>query len=206
MSDYSYLDDNSLLKLSSEGDRSAEEQLAMRYLRLVRICSRPLFLAGGDSEDLIQEGMFGLLSAIRQYDPSLNTQFKTYAELCIKRRLLSAVKSASRLKHIPLNSGVSLDSLLSDEAQIAPSASTELFRRSPEEQVLARENEEELYVSLRSCLSKLEREVLDRFLDGLSYGEIAAATGKDEKAVDNAVQRIRRKLAQKLNPGDISIS
>jgi len=206
MTDYSILEDSELQRLASEGDRAAEEQLALRYARLVKICSRPLFLAGADSEDLIQEGMLGLLTAIRQYDASQNTQFKTYAELCIKRRLLSAVRSASRLKHTPLNSGVPLDTLLSDESQIAQSAYTELFRQSPEEQVLARENKEELYISFQKCLSKLERKVLDSYLDGLSYSEIAVLLGKDEKSVDNAVQRIRRKLAQNLKPGDISIS
>lgn len=205
MLNYAEIEDNVLQRLASEGDRSAEECLATRYARLVRICSRPLFLAGGDSEDLIQEGMFGLLAAIRQYDPLQNASFKTYAELCIRRRLLSAVKSASRLKHIPLNDGVSLDSLLSDESQIPLSAYTELFRRTPEEQVLARENKEELYSSFNRCLSKFEAVVLKHYLDGLSYGEIAVITGKDIKAIDNAVQRIRRKLARNLNSGDISI-
>ena len=204
MINYSDFDDNVLQSMASDGDRMAEEQLAMRYTRLVRICARPLFLAGGDSEDLIQEGMFGLLSAIRQYDPSKEAAFKTYAEYCIKHRLLSAVKSASRLKHIPLNDGVSLDSLLSEEPQTA--AYNELFRRTPEEHVLARENQEELYLSFDRCLSKLEKEVLGHYLEGASYSEIARLTGKSEKSVDNAVQRIRRKLAQNFQPGDISIS
>ena len=205
MFNYTELDDNVLQKLANDGDRNAEEQLAIRYTRLVRICARPLFLAGGDSEDLIQEGMFGLLSAIRQFDPSMSTAFKTYAELCIKNRLLSAVKSAARLKHIPLNDGISLDAILSDESQIPLSAYTELFQRSPEELVLARENKKELELSFTKCLSKLEKNVLAHYLDGLSYDEIANAIGKDTKAVDNAVQRIRRKLAQNLTPGDISL-
>ena len=111
MIDYAGMDDTVLLKLASDGDRDAEDALAARYLRLVRICSRPLFLAGGDSEDLIQEGTFGLLSAIRSYDPADGTMFKTYAEHCIRMRLLSAIKSASRLKHVPLNDGISLEEL-----------------------------------------------------------------------------------------------
>lgn len=205
MLNYAELEDNVLQKLANEGNRDAEEQLAIRYSRLVRVCARPLFLAGGDSEDLTQEGMFGLLSAIRQYDPSMNASFKTYAELCIRNRLLSAVKSASRLKHNPLNDGVSLDAILSDESQIPLSAYTELFQRSPEELVLARENNEELQSSFKKCLSKLEVKVLGFYLDGLSYDEIAKAIGKDTKAVDNAVQRLRRKLAQNLTPGDISL-
>lgn len=205
MFNYTELDDNVLQKLANNGDRNAEEQLAIRYTRLVRICARPLFLAGGDSEDLIQEGMFGLLSAIRQFDPSMSTAFKTYAEFCIKNRLLSAVKSAARLKHIPLNDGISLDAILSDESQIPLSAYTELFQRSPEELVLARENKKELELSFTKCLSKLEKKVLTHYLEGLSYDEIANAIGKDPKAVDNAVQRIRRKLAQNLTPSDISL-
>lgn len=206
MINYAELDDNVLQAKACCGDRLAEQQLAMRYSRLVRICSRPLFLAGGDNEDLIQEGMLGLLSAIRQYDPKMNASFKTYAELCIRRRMLSAVKSASRNKHNPLNDRVSLDSLLSEETQIPLSAYTELFRRTPEEQVLARENKEELYLSFERCLSKLEKAVLSLYLDGLSYADIAKELGKDEKAVDNAVQRIRRKLARNLSSGEISIS
>lgn len=201
---YSGFDDSELLKLASGGDRTAEEQLAERYARLVRVCARPLFLAGGDSEDLIQEGMFGLLSAIRQYDPNGSASFKTFAELCITRRLYSAVKSASRLKHLPLNDGLSLDYILSEESQTQLAANPDAFRRSPEEQVLARESKSELQNAFALDLSRLEKKVLDLYLDGLSYEEIAAKTGRDVKSVDNAVQRIRRKLARDPILGDIS--
>lgn len=209
MFNYADLEDNELQKLAVQGDRLAEEQLVSKYMRLVRICARPLFLAGGDSEDLIQEGMFGLLSAIRQFDHEHNTSFKTFAECCIYNRLKSAVKSASSLKHIPLNDGVPLDSILSDESQTPMSAYAELFQKSPEEQVLARENNkytEELYLSLLNVLSKFEKEVLIHYLSGLSYKEIARAIAKDEKSVDNAIQRIRRKTARLLKSGDISDS
>ena len=206
MINYSELDDNRLQELAAVGDRQAEERLVVKYMRLVRRCSRPFFLVGGAPEDLIQEGMLGLLSAIRQYDPKQNATFKTYAELCIKNRLLSAVKTDSRLKHNPLNDGVPLDSLLSEEYQIPLLAYTELFRRTPEEQVLARENKMELQQSFKRCLSPMERNVLRLYLDGLSYQEIAEQTGKPIKAVDNAIQRIRRKLAQNLDSGVISKS
>lgn len=206
MINYSELDDNRLQELAAVGDRQAEERLVVKYMRLVRRCSRPFFLVGGAPEDLIQEGMLGLLSAIRQYDPKQNAAFKTYAELCIKNRLLSAVKTDSRLKHNPLNDGVPLDSLLSEESQIPLLAYTELFRRTPEEQVLARENKMELQQSFKRCLSPMERNVLRLYLDGLSYQEIAEQTGKPIKAVDNAIQRIRRKLAQNLDSGVISNS
>ena len=206
---YAEFEDNDLQKLASEGDRDAEEALTERYLRLVRICARPLFLAGGDSEDLIQEGMFGLLSAIRTFKSEQGTAFKTYAEHCIRNRLLSAVKSASSIKHIPLNDGVSYEALLSDESQIPLLAYAELFRRTPEEQVLARENKEstdEFFLSFSQKLSKYEKIVLNLYLKGLSYKEIAENTAKNDKAVDNAIQRIRRKLAQMLKSGDISRS
>ena len=206
MINYSELDDNRLQELAAVGDRQAEERLVVKYMRLVRRCSRPFFLVGGAPEDLIQEGMLGLLSAIRQYDPKQNAAFKTYAELCIKNRLLSAVKTDSRLKHNPLNDGLPLDSLLSEESQIPLLAYTELFRRTPEEQVLARENKMELQQSFKRCLSPMERNVLRLCLDGLSYQEIAEQTGKPIKAVDNAIQRIRRKLAQNLDSGVISKS
>ena len=206
MINYSELDDNRLQELAAVGDRQAEERLVVKYMRLVRRCSRPFFLVGGAPEDLIQECMLGLLSAIRQYDPKQNAAFKTYAELCIKNRLLSAVKTDSRLKHNPLNDGLPLDLLLSEESQIPLLAYTELFRRTPEEQVLARENKMELQQSFKRCLSPMERNVLRLYLDGLSYQEIAEQTGKPIKAVDNAIQRIRRKLAQNLDSGVISKS
>lgn len=206
MFNYSTIDDNDLQRLAANGDSFAEEALVERYMRLVRICARPLFLAGGDSEDLIQEGMFGLLSAIRQYDPDQKASFKTFAEHCIKNRLLTAVKSASSTKHIPLNARVSLDALLSDESQTTSLAYAVSFQKSPEEQVLARENKMELQQSFKRCLSPMERNVLRLYLDGLSYQEIAEQTGKPIKAVDNAIQRIRRKLAQNLDSGVISKS
>lgn len=205
MFEYADMNDMELLQLASKGDRLAEEALAGRYMRLVRACARPMFLAGGDSEDLIQEGMFGLLSAIRQFDKNAGASFRTFAEHCIRKRLLSAVKSASRLKHFPLNDGMSLEQL-SEDPSPQLSVTPEFFRYSPENLVLARESKEELYAVFAQCLSKLERKVLDLYLDGFSYGEIAARLDKDAKSIDNAVQRIRRKLARNPNLGDISIS
>lgn len=202
---YSQISDNELLQLAEEGDREAEDQLALRYTRLVKICARPFFLVGGDGEDLIQEGMLGLLSAIREFDLSMNTSFKTYAEICVKRRIYSAIKTASRKKHEPLNDMVSFDDVLSDESQSnVMSSYSEVFRRTPEEQVLARESADEIFQSYSRCLSKFEAVILGLYLQGLSYSEIAESCGKPEKSVDNAVQRIRRKLARNLNLSDIS--
>ena len=201
--DYSALSDTELQQRAVSGDRAAEEFLAERYMRLVRSCARPLFLAGGDSEDLIQEGMFGLLSAIRQFDFSDGTSFHTFAEHCIRMRLFSAIKSASRLKHLPLNDGVSLEQL-SEDSPMQLSAIPDVFRRNPEDLVLARERTEELYSELTQCLSRFEKQVLQLYLEGHSYREIAARLSKEEKAIDNAVQRIRRKLARNPSFGDIS--
>ena len=203
MTDYSALDDRTLQKHAVEGDRNAEEVLVERYLRLVRICARPLFLAGGDSEDLIQEGTFGLLSAIKNYDPEDGTSFRTFAEHCIRMRLLSAIKSASRNKHFPLNDGISLEQL-SEESSADLSALSENFRCNPEELVLARESKEELYAAFSRCLSRFEIKVLDLYLEGLSYREIAERLCKSAKSVDNAVQRIRHKLARDTTFGDFS--
>lgn len=207
MDSYStYYNDEELQAMAAKGDSRAEEQLAARFARLVKICARPFFLSGGDSEDLTQEGMLGLLSAIREYNGDMNASFKTYAEQCIKNRLISAVRSASRKKHTPLNDGVSLDDFLSDEEQSQAALLGEQFRRVPEEQVLARESADEVFLTYSRCLSAFENQILELFLEGLSYQEMAERVGRSQKSVDNAVQRIRNKLARYYNPGDISMS
>jgi len=197
-----HLSDEQLQALAVSGESGAEDALARRYVRLVRICARPYFLIGGDSEDLLQEGMLGLLMAMREYDPGKGASFHTYAETCIRNRIQSAIRSASRKKHAPLNDGVSLDYVLSDESQ---SLGDQFISRSPEEQVLARETEKELISASVKRLSALEAQILSLYLDGLSYQEMAAVSGRDVKAVDNAVQRIRKKLAN-LPSGDHSVS
>ena len=128
MTEYTNYPDNELQRLAAEGDAAAEETLIDRYARLVRICARPFFLAGGDSEDLTQEGMLGLLSAIRRFDPKGSTPFRTFAEVCIRNRIIGAVKSASRKKHDPLNDGVSLEYIILSKNQ--PSALCPSLRRS----------------------------------------------------------------------------
>ena len=197
---YTSMQDEALLLLAAKGDRDAEEQLAVRYSWLVRMCARPFFLAGGDSEDLTQEGMFGLLRAIREYDPSTKVPFHSFAETCIRNRLLSAIKTATRLKHMPLNSGVSLEEILNEETNPAL-PQEKAFRRDPEEMVLARESTDELFHTIDRYLSKYEREILRLYLEGRSYREIAQTFGRSEKSVDNAVQRIRKKIAKVKSSG-----
>ena len=204
MTDIHSFTDSDLQSMAVQGDKNAEEALLERYARCVRMCSRPYVLAGGDIEDLIQEGMLGLLSAIRSYDGAGGVPFKAYAELCIHNRIRSAVKSASRRKHLPLNSGVPLDDLLSEESM--PEAFLSFDRRTTEDQVLDKENEQELQSAFAKHLSPFEQTILSHYLNGLSYGEMAVQTGKSEKSIDNAVQRIRRKLARLPHFGDFSES
>lgn len=178
--------DETLCSLAAQGCRDAEEELVKRYSRQVRVCARPYFLTGGDSEDLIQEAMFGLLKAIREFEPNRDTRFRTFAEVCIRNRIRSAVASAARNKHAPLNDSVPFETpMLGSEA-------------SPEELYISREEETERLARLGRQLSPLEREVLTRFLLGLSYQEISEQVGRPVKSVDNAVQRIRRKVAGSL--------
>lgn len=191
--------DETLCRLAASGDREAEESLAGRYSRLVRVCTRPYFLAGGDSEDLIQEGMIGLLSAIRGFRPEKETVFRTYAETCIRNRVRSAVRSAVRDKHSPLNDSVSIDSHQFND--ITPS-----FVDDPEGMLISRENRKSQRKALQGILSDFENTVLELYLDGLSCQEIAQRVGKPLKSVDNAIQRIRRKAAPFLTSGDISVS
>ena len=204
MDDFTNLSDEALQALAAAGDSRAEDALACRYVRLVRICARPFFLAGGDSEDLTQEGMLGLLSAIREYSSGQNTTFKVYAELCIQRRIYTAIKTAARKKHSPLNSGVSFEDAFGDETRTSNVHATLDLRRITEDQVLAKENADDFFQTYSRHLSTLERRILTLYLEGYSYRSISAQCGRDEKAVDNAIQRIRRKLARILPSGDIS--
>lgn len=189
--------DETLLKGVREGDGAAEELLILRYTRMVRACARPLFLAGGDSEDLLQEGLLGLLDAIREYDSGRDAGFPTFARVCIQNRLRSAVRSAAREKHMALNAAVPWEGQEGAEDRSGP--------ENPEDLVIAREAWREELARISRELSPFEGEVLAQYLEGSSYQEIARATGKPPKAVDNAVQRIRRKLGGTKH-GDISAS
>lgn len=189
--------DETLLKGVREGDGAAEELLILRYTRMVRACARPLFLAGGDSEDLLQEGLLGLLDAIREYDSGRDAGFPTFARVCIQNRLRSAVRSAAREKHMALNAAVPWEEQEGAEDRSGP--------ENPEDLVIAREAWREELARISRELSPFEGEVLTQYLEGSSYQEIARATGKPPKAVDNAVQRIRRKLGGTKH-GDISAS
>ena len=190
----------------AQGDSRAEEELVLRYNRVVRICARPYFLVGGDGEDLIQEGMVGLLNAIREFLPNKGTSFRTYAETCIRNRILSAIRAAARDKHTPLNYSVSFESPLSDGNSDSYAVDAiHTVQTDPEVLFITREEHQERLGTLKGQLSGFEAKILDLFLKGLSYAEIAVQTRRSPKAVDNAVQRIRRKVAQHLSSGDFSV-
>lgn len=191
------LTDEELCVLCGEGNRAAEEILVARYHRLVRSCARPYFLAGGDNDDLLQEGMFGLIKAMREYDPERDASFCTFASTCIRRRLYSVLKAAASGKHSPLNQSVPLNPSFFD-------ANSTFAQVDPEVLLIDREKAASLLQSTRKQLSEFEVKILGYYLDGLTCREIAETVGKSPKSVDNAVQRIRRKVAQHISSGDIS--
>ncbi len=191
------LSDESLCLALQNGNAVAEEILACRYHKLVRSCAHPFFLAGGDSEDLLQEGMLGLIKAMREFRSDREASFQTFAEVCIRRRLYSVIRSSLAGKHSPLNESVPLNAFLLD-------AQPQYSLLDPEDLLIDREKAAALLNRVRSQLSDLEIRVLDLYLDGCSCGEIAAMVGKPYKSVDNAVQRIRRKVARQISSGDIS--
>ncbi len=191
------LSDEELCLNVSQGNSQAETELVCRYGWLVRACARPLFLAGGDSEDLIQEGMLGLLAAIRSFDSGRDAAFRTFAEICIRSRLHSAVRAAQGGKHAPLNHSVSYEPPLFDGTNAYLFSSAE----SPEDVVIGREELKERLEALKGRLSKFEAQILPPYLSGLSCGEIAQRVGRTQKSVENAIQRIRRKTALQISSG-----
>lgn len=200
--DFSNISDEALCAASALGEAQAEEELVRRYGRLVRMCARPLFLAGGNSEDLIQEGMLGLLAAVRSFDPERSAAFRTYAEICIRSRLVTAVRAAQRDKHLPLNHSISFETPLFDGTSAYLFSSEE----SPEDVIIGREELQERLDALKGQLSGFEAEILSYYLGGLSCAEIAGRVHRSAKSVDNAVQRIRRKMARQTSTGESSES
>ena len=188
--------DEDLSAMASAGDRQAEEILVTRYHRLVRVITRPYFLAGGDSDDLIQEGMMGLMKAVREFDCSKEASFRTFAEVCIRNRVFSALRSAARAKHSPLNQSISIEAPFFDSNAYA-AVTGHSSSIDPEELLILRENAEHDLHRITQQLSAFERGVLSLYLDGRTCREIAADLKKSVKSVENAVQRIRRKAARR---------
>lgn len=196
-SELEQMSDEALCTALQNGTSAAGDILAHRYRKLVRCCAHPYFLAGGDSEDLLQEGMFGLIKAIREFRADREASFQTFAEVCIRSRLCSVIRASRAGKHSPLNESVPLNAFLLD-------AQPQYSQLDPEDLLIDREKAAALLNQVRSQLSELEVRVLDLYLDGCSCGEIAATVGKSYKSVDNAVQRIRRKIGRQISSGEIS--
>ena len=194
---YKEYSDELLVRMARDGDEKAEDFLLKKYKDFVRSKARAYFLVGGDSDDLIQEGMIGLYNAISHYDESKASSFMTYAAICINNKLLSAVSADNRKKNEPLNGYVSLYSVITDDAGEEASLSDVLpdtDNVNPENIILNEEQEKLARKRLLGKLSRLEKEILSYYLEGMSYSEIAAIIGKTEKSVDNAIQRIRSKM------------
>ena len=196
-SELEQMSDEALCTALQNGTSAAGDILAHRYRKLVRCCAHPYFLAGGDSEDLLQEGMFGLIKAMREFRADREASFQTFAEVCIRSRLCSVIRASRAGKHSPLNESVPLNAFLLD-------AQPQYSQLDPEDLLIDREKAAALLNQVRIQLSELEVRVLDLYLDGCSCGEIAATVGKSYKSVDNAVQRIRRKIGRQISSGEIS--
>ena len=188
------LSDEELVKAAQSGNNEALEAILSRYKNLVYAKSKPYFLAGADDDDIIQEGLIGLYKAVMDFDGNRFPFFKVFAGVCVTRHIITAVKAASRKKHLPLNSYVSLDKNTYDDDSDTTLLDIIAFSE--------RENMDGMEYKINKVLSKLETEVLVYYLEGLSYQEIAEKLGKDTKAVDNAVQRIKKKLESTLREGN----
>lgn len=204
LTDYHQLMDEDLVKLVHVGDSLALEYLINKYKSFVRAKARSYFLIGADREDIVQEGMIGLYKAIRDFRGDKLSSFKAFAELCITRQIITAIKTATRQKHIPLNSYVSLDKPIydedSDRTLLDILCGTKVA--DPEELMINQEEFDDIEVQMSEILSELERQVLRLYLDGQSYQEIAVDLNRHVKSIDNALQRVKRKLERYLEVRD----
>ena len=194
------MNDEEIVQLCHNGDVSAEEYLLYKYKNFVRSKARSYFLIGADHEDIVQEGMIGLYKAIRDYKAEKLSSFRAFAELCITRQIITAIKTATRQKHIPLNSYVSLNKPLYDEEsdRTLLDIIIEGGTSNPEDMIINQENLGHIHQKMNEVLSSLEQEVLSAYLDGKSYQEIADSLGRHVKSIDNALQRVKRKLEKYL--------
>ncbi|MBR5429973.1 MAG: RNA polymerase sporulation sigma factor SigH [Firmicutes bacterium] len=192
--------DEEVVELARQGDRDAQEYLIGKYKNFVRAKARSYFLIGADKEDIIQEGMIGLYKAIRDYRPDKLSSFRAFAELCITRQIITAIKTATRQKHIPLNSYISLNKPIYDEDSDRTLLDVISGTRvtDPEELVISQEDFDDIEAKLGEILSSLEWNVLMYYLEGKSYQDIAEGLDRHVKSIDNALQRVKRKLERYL--------
>ncbi len=192
------LSDEELVVLSNNGNAIAEEHLINRYKNCVGYCSSKYYMPGMEKDDIFQEGMIGLYNAIKDFNPK-KTSFKNFAMLCISRRIISLLKSANRQKHIPLNSSVSLDSIFSDEQYNSMIDTIETpTQHNPESILISQETLNMYEQKINELLSELELKVFKCYLGNMSYKDISKQLDISEKSVDNAVQRIKKKLVAVL--------
>ncbi len=194
--DYAQYRDEEIVKLAKQGNAYAEESLIQKYKKFVKNKAKAYFLIGADREDIIQEGMIGLFKAIRDFDETKLASFKAFAEMCITRQIITAIKSATRQKHIPLNSYISLSKPIyeeNSERTLMDMLSSEKVT-DPETIVVFKEEIDYIEAKVAGSLSKLEWKVLREYLLGNSYQEISDNMNKPIKSIDNALQRVKRKL------------
>ncbi len=195
------VEDGYLIALAKQGDPTAYDRIVRRYYGFVRLKASSYFLAGGDSDDLIQEGLVGLYKAVRDYRTDRESSFRNFAELCITRQIITAVKTATRNKHTPLNQYVSFSSSPSNAMEGEPTLDEIIpgpTVHDPVNQVISSEELRSLVDCLSSALSELESRVLALYLDGYSYEQVGERIGCDTKTVDNALQRVKRKIGVHL--------
>ncbi len=200
--DFENMADEEIVRLAQQdGDGAALEYLLNKYKNFVRTKARSYFLIGADHEDIVQEGMIGLYKAIRDYREDRLSSFRAFAELCITRQIITAIKTATRQKHIPLNSYISLNRPIyeEDSDRTLLDVITEDAPSNPEEMLIDREDLSVIEGRIGSMLSELEKQVLIRYIEGKSYVEISEEMNRHVKSVDNALQRIKRKLQKYLD-------
>ena len=208
MSDkYVGITDENLVERVHKGESEALDYLIHKYRNFVRAKARTYFLIGADKEDIVQEGMIGLYKAIRDFKEDKLTSFKAFAELCITRQIITAIKPATRQKHIPLNSYVSLDKPIYDEEsdRTLMDVLTGAKVMNPEQLLINREEFDDIELKMAELLSDLERKVLALYLDGQSYQEISEELNRHVKSIDNALQRVKRKLERYLEVREIGL-
>ncbi|KYC69918.1 RNA polymerase sporulation sigma factor SigH [Heyndrickxia coagulans] len=203
---YGTMQDEELVERIHNGESEALDYLIQKYRNFVRAKARSYFIIGADREDIIQEGMIGLYKAIRDYREDKLTSFRAFAELCINRQMITAIKTATRQKHIPLNSYISLDKPIYDEEsdRTLMDVITGAKISNPEELILIREKYVRIEVKISELLSDLERKVLALYLDGQSYQEISEELNRHVKSIDNALQRVKKKLERLLERRELT--
>ncbi len=199
-SPFAQMTDEQIVEICHSGDERAVEYLLNKYKNFVRSKARSYFLIGADHEDIVQEGMIGLYKSIRDFKADKLSSFRAFAELCITRQIITAIKTATRQKHIPLNSYVSLNKPLYDDESDRTLLDVIVEGRTsnPEDLIISEEKLRNINAHINEVLSDLEMEVLDAYLDGQSYQEIARRLGRHVKSIDNALQRVKRKLGRLL--------